>query len=168
MEGDRDRVKVRLRWYGEQLGFIEKPVLEFKIKEGLLGRKDSFKLNSFTLDSNFSRETMEAALTKKKIPAEVRNEVLALQPTMLSQYHRTYYLSLDGKYRLTVDGSMIFRRITYNKPIFLEKHYDRLTSILEMKYGHGDDEEARAISTGFPFLLTKSSKYVQGLERLLF
>ena len=34
--GSSKRMKVRIRWYGNQFGLIEKPVLELKIKDGLI------------------------------------------------------------------------------------------------------------------------------------
>jgi SPX domain protein involved in polyphosphate accumulation len=42
VEGVFDRTKVRIRWYGDLFGPVRKPVLEFKIKAGLLGKKASF------------------------------------------------------------------------------------------------------------------------------
>ncbi|MFB9864455.1 polyphosphate polymerase domain-containing protein [Rufibacter immobilis] len=167
VEGDKHRLKVRIRWYGDMFGYIAKPVLEFKIKNGLLGLKDSYKLNAFTLDHSFSKESIGQALDKKKIPAHIRDEVLGLQPALLNQYYRHYYLSLDKKFRLTIDSNLNYRRISYHTPRFLEKYFDREHIILEMKYGFHDDQEARFVSSQFPFLLTKSSKYVQGLEQLL-
>ena len=43
--GSAQRVKTRIRWYGELFGLIEKPVLELKIKSGFLGRKESFHIS---------------------------------------------------------------------------------------------------------------------------
>ena len=48
LDGLKDRVKVRVRWYNNLLGFVEKPVLEFKIKKGALGKKISYALNPFS------------------------------------------------------------------------------------------------------------------------
>ena len=52
VEGASDRIKVRIRWYGELYGYIEKPVLEIKIKNGLLGKKISVPVEPFTLNEN--------------------------------------------------------------------------------------------------------------------
>jgi len=40
--GATARTKVRIRWYGDLLGLLPSPVLEFKTKHGLLGQKRSF------------------------------------------------------------------------------------------------------------------------------
>ena len=49
IDGNMYRVKSRIRWYGMTFGVIEKPVLELKIKNGLLGRKESYSLDTFKL-----------------------------------------------------------------------------------------------------------------------
>lgn len=166
VEGDKSRLKVRIRWYGDMFGTINKPTLEFKIKDGLLGLKDSYKLNPFILDSKFSKESVLNSFVGTEVPKHIQDEVAALQPALLNQYQRYYYMSFDKKFRLTVDSKLNYHRITYNKPTFMETSFDRDTIILEMKYAFNLDQEARNISSQFPFLLTKSSKYVQGIERL--
>ncbi len=52
VEGNASRVKFRIRWYGDLLGQVDKPVLELKIKRGFLGRKESFRLTPFYLDES--------------------------------------------------------------------------------------------------------------------
>ena len=44
--GNSDRSKIRIRWYGE-IENVEKPVLEIKIKKGLVGTKLSYPLKPF-------------------------------------------------------------------------------------------------------------------------
>ena len=46
IDGNMYRVKSRIRWYGRTFGVIEKPVLELKIKNGLLGRKECYSVNT--------------------------------------------------------------------------------------------------------------------------
>ncbi len=47
VDGAADRRKVRIRWYGELMGQIENPVLEFKIKRGLVGTKKHHPIPGF-------------------------------------------------------------------------------------------------------------------------
>ena len=49
--GLMNRTKVRIRWYGDTFGPIQRPVLEKKIKRGLLGYKESYPLAPFTLNT---------------------------------------------------------------------------------------------------------------------
>jgi len=166
VEGEQHRVKVRIRWYGELLGYKRKPVLEYKIKDGLMGYKDSYTLSPFSLDEQFSREKFLEILETSKIPLSVKHELSSLQPTLLNQYDRHYYMSFDKKFRLTVDNNLHFHKISYNNPVALERSFKRNAIVLEMKYATADDDEARNISTFFPFPLTKNSKYIEGIDRL--
>ena len=52
VEGVARRKKTRVRWYGETLGYIKKPVLEHKINQRFLGRKEHFHLPAFTSIKN--------------------------------------------------------------------------------------------------------------------
>jgi SPX domain protein involved in polyphosphate accumulation len=167
IEGEKCRVKVRIRWYGSIFGFIEKPVLEYKIKNGLAGRKESFVLNSFSLDKNFSKAVILNSVDKAEIPELVRKELLSLQPALLNSYNRKYFLSADKKVRVTIDSGLSFYKISYGHNTFLNHQKDHQTVVVEMKYDPALDEEVRNISNQFPFPLTKSSKYLQGLERVL-
>ena len=56
--GAADRRKVRIRWYGDLMGQIERPVLEFKIKHGLVGTKRNYPYPSFHLRSGAGMETV--------------------------------------------------------------------------------------------------------------
>ena len=56
IHGDLRRTKTRIRWYGELFGHIAYPILEFKIKVGLVGRKLRYKLPSFKLDACFNMQ----------------------------------------------------------------------------------------------------------------
>ena len=47
LTGISDRLKVRIRWYGDLFCLIEEPFLELKIKRGFLGGKLRFPLASF-------------------------------------------------------------------------------------------------------------------------
>ena len=60
--GIADRLKVRIRWYGETFSSIAKPTLEFKIKSGLLSRKEYFKINPLTIN----KERVDSLLSKKE------------------------------------------------------------------------------------------------------
>lgn len=166
VDGEKSRLKVRIRWYGDMFAQINKPVLEYKIKSGLLGRKVSHGLNPFELDKTFNKNVVANAVERQEIPENVRAELLSLQPMLLNQYSRSYFLSADKKIRITIDSNLTYFRINYFGNTFLNKSIDHNTFVLEMKYSPDMDEEARNISNFFPFPLTKSSKYLQGLERI--
>ena len=71
LDGLADRVKVRVRWYGELLGTVARPVLELKIKRGLLGRKEAFPVKPFAVEPGFDIDHLMLALADSSLSAEV-------------------------------------------------------------------------------------------------
>ncbi|MFC2060823.1 VTC domain-containing protein, partial [Chloroflexota bacterium] len=164
--GISDRLKVRIRWYGDLFGLIEEPVLESKIKRGFLGGKLKFPLASFHLDSGYSLNSQQVIFDEADIPEILRDYLKSLKFAVLNRYFRSYFQSPDGKFRITIDSDMEFYRIDSADNLFAEKVTDLTNTILELKYSDKDDEEARFITNLFPVRMTKSSKYVTGIENL--
>ena len=52
IEGATDRIKIRIRWYGDLFGYIKKPVLEIKIKKEFLNKKISIPIKPFILNNS--------------------------------------------------------------------------------------------------------------------
>ncbi|MCP4566317.1 MAG: VTC domain-containing protein [FCB group bacterium] len=164
IDGSQYRLKVRIRWYGDLHGEIVKPVLEFKIKNGLVGWKSSRTLKSFDIGPGKLHERIKNVFSMSNLSEKIR-ELLALQmPVLLNSYKRKYYLSADGKFRLTLDTLMEYYRIIPSQSNFLGKYIDQDSRIVELKYAPNLDNEATNISSYFPFRVTKSSKYVSGIE----
>ncbi|MDP2729354.1 MAG: VTC domain-containing protein, partial [Dehalococcoidales bacterium] len=93
--GISDRLKVRIRWYGELFGLIEEPVLELKIKRGFLGGKLKFPLASFYLDRNYSLQSQQDMFAEANVPEVVRYYVKSLKFSTLNRYQRKYFQSMD-------------------------------------------------------------------------
>jgi SPX domain protein involved in polyphosphate accumulation len=168
-EGEMFRVKVRIRWYGDLFGPVEKPVLELKIKRGLLGRKESFRLTPFHFDpgdSSFSLPALIADDDRADLAEVIRHELGRLKPVLINRYARRYYLSADRRFRITIDSQMAFFAGPAHGDARLRQVIDRDNTVLELKYNHENDVEADRISGYFPFRLTRSSKYVRGIESL--
>ncbi|HET8686404.1 MAG TPA: VTC domain-containing protein [Methanosarcina sp.] len=106
VDGLSRRLKVRIRWYGDLLGFIESPVLEFKNKRGLLGGKICFPLKSFCLDNRYSLEKQQEIFMESGIPEIFVEYLKSLRFTLLNRYHRKYFESSDHKFRITIDSGM--------------------------------------------------------------
>jgi len=164
--GNTNRIKIRIRWYGETLGYIKKPILEIKIKNGELGNKMSFPLKSFTIDKNFSKNKIQSILFSSNLPKEIMNQVIRIEMVLLNSYKRKYFLSSNKKYRITLDREILFFRIkSYNNHFFETKTYDNKL-ILELKYNKEDDDYVDVITNYFPFRLDKSSRYIDGIDIL--
>lgn len=166
VDGLRDRVKVRVRWYGELFGPIGEPVLELKIKRGLLGRKEVYRLAGFALEPGFDLQVLDTALAGPGLPEGVREHLKGLLPFLLNRYRRRYFLSADGRIRLTLDGEREFYSVKARNNTFCARHRNATTTILELKHAPEWAERAAEIATRLPVRMTKSSKYVQGLDLL--
>ncbi len=165
VDGIGHREKCRIRWYGDLLGRLEKPILELKIKDGTVGRKENYPLAPFSLDEDYSFNTTVEVFKNSDLPAKLKVELIALQPTLLNRYRRRYFQSANRRYRITVDSDLEFYRLKPHGNVFLDKWVDRQNVIVELKYANAKDSNADLISRHFPFRVTKSSKYCSGIER---
>ena len=162
--GLSDRFKVRIRWYGELFGLIEKPVLEIKIKRNLLGSKYSLKLKPFSLKQGFSIADILEVLEKSDIPELIKRHMASLEPTLVNRYSRCYFLSMNKKFRITLDNDLEYFSVCASKNSFLHSVNEKLVTILELKYAEQDNDYASEISQYFPFRMTKNSKYITGID----
>jgi SPX domain protein involved in polyphosphate accumulation len=165
ISGKSSRRKARIRWYGEVQGIISKPVLEFKIREGMLGNKISFSLQPFRVDENLNQEQLFEVFRNSDLPLWALENLLHFKPALLNRYRRKYFLSFDQKFRLTIDNELNYFGIGGNNNNFLES-YSCENVIVELKYERKYDDIAPLVTNKLPFRLTKSSKYVNGIEFL--
>jgi len=167
IEGETQRRKVRLRWYGDLFGLCKEPKLEIKYKSGLLGWKEKLSLETFKLSKGgvFGYKDLLSELPSKKDFDISKLHLDALQPVLLNRYKRRYYLSLDKKFRVTVDSEMEFYSINPVREFF-KTFSDERKTIVELKYDQKHVENAQNITQNFPFRVTKNSKYVVGIERV--
>lgn len=166
VDGVTDRSKVRIRWYGELFGDIARPTLEIKIRKGLIGTKESFPLPRFSMNDGFSGDLIHEVIGSSAIPKLLKMKLSTLRYTLLNRYNRRYYESADKHYRLTIDTEMEFYKLNFQNNSFLNRSVDSANTILELKYNYNKDKDADRITNYFPFRMTKSSKYVSGLEQL--
>ena len=165
INGNSERMKVRIRWYGSLFGKIENPTLEIKIKKGLLGLKKRFSLLPFKLDHNIDYLDFFALVEKSGISEEIdKIDLKSLFPVILNGYKRKYFLSADKEYRITIDSDQIFYAIDKRNNSFMNKQEDRANIIIELKYDFNADKNADRITNISPFRLSKNSKYVNGLN----
>ncbi len=162
--GLADRTKLRIRWYGTLLGSIKKPVLEFKIKRGMVGTKESYPLRPFALGTGFGFDDLRAILDGSDLPPAVRFDLGELEPALINRYHRKYFLSADGSYRITVDSGLTFYRVHRHNNQFLSRSTLPDSTVMELKYSGAIADLDDRIMNFFPFRITRMSKYVSGLE----
>ena len=160
VEGSTDRIKIRIRWYGSMFGDIIEPKLEIKIKQGLLGTKKSIEIDKFNLNDDLSSifESLSASYIYK------RYNLNSTFPVLLNNYTRSYYISDDRSYRITIDEKQSYYKIHRNNNSFLHRVNDPYSKVLEIKYNDLLDENVNTITNNFPFRMTKNSKYVNGMQ----
>lgn len=164
--GVSDRKKIRIRWYGDTFGEVAKPVLEIKIKKGLVGDKWSYKLKPFVLDNQFTNDTIQQVFLDSDLPRPILESVKHVFPTLLNSYSRRYFLSANKKFRITLDFDLLYHKIEKRYNNFAVVPAKDPNKIVELKYALDDDKEATEISTQFPFRLNKNSKYVNGVNTI--
>jgi len=162
--GLANRIKVRIRWYGDLFGLIRKPVLELKIKDGLLGRKLTFPIRSFKLDNAFNSDLINKIFLESDIPIELKMKLKLLDICLLNRYSRKYFISQNKIFRITIDSDQAFIQINNQNNSFSNRHYNDTDTILELKYDDSYDGDASYITNYFPFRMTKNSKYVSGMQ----
>lgn len=166
IDGNMDRTKYRIRWYGDMLADIANPKLELKIKKGLINSKKSYQLNQFKLAKGISISKLQAVVRDSPVDTHVNYSLKEQLPVMLNRYKRKYFESADKKFRITIDDNQSFHKLNLYNNSFLQVHHDSYNIILELKYDVKYEAEAPLITNDLPFRLTKSSKYSRGVALL--
>lgn len=162
LDGLAARRKVRLRWY-DPPGLFE-GVLEIKEKRSYLGWKDSTKID---LTRFKGREALNAFVNSQTTGGAY------LQPTLRNRYLRSYFISADGCFRITIDREICYldqRAYPADRKLKTlldppEHRWKRVPEIiLEIKYSREMEAEADRLCQGLPYRMSRYSKYVSGME----
>ena len=165
-DGHSQRYKIRLRWYGEMFGRIENPMLEIKIRNGLLNRKETYPIKPFIFDRGFNKESLISTIFTSEVPIHIKKKIEVCVPVLVNRYSRKYYLSFDKNFRVTLDKEMKFYKLHFFENNFVNYISNKMDSVLELKYSQGNDLLADKITNQFPFRMTKSSKYMIGMNNI--
>lgn len=166
MNGDRDRRKVRIRWYGAMRGEAIQPVLEIKVKKGQVGYKETYPLSNFKVDEQLKETEIRNRIQEADIPDVLRAQISELHPILFNSYQREYYQSSLADLRLTLDWDMMCCRFGRggNRFAMIEQNRDRM--VIELKYHSDHAHEVCNRCGDIPFTMTKSSKYSTAVETL--
>ena len=164
LNGYTSRGKVRVRWYHQLFHHVDDGILEFKIKEGEVGRKEQFPFPPFTLDSNLTEGRFKAAVRGSDLPDHVKYKLRDLEFALLNRYTRWYFATPGERYRLTIDAELTSWRLTKFVNSFNQKREEHDKHIIELKYQTADDPGVQRILSGLPFRVTRSSKYIAGVD----
>ena len=160
LAGISQRVKHRIRWYGKDISVAKNPQLEKKIKINQLGKKEYKKLPDFRLMVPNHRD---AFALQDYIDKNI-DSITLLRPVVLIQYIRSYLVSMDRKYRLTLDRGLKYYFMD-SYPAFINNPAKESATIVEIKYDAQYDEDWDYVSQNMAFRMGKSLKYVGGVMR---
>ncbi|MBI3334512.1 polyphosphate polymerase domain-containing protein [Candidatus Pacearchaeota archaeon] len=167
IEGEKERMKVRIRWYGKTIGQIH-PVLEIKMKHGEIGKKLSFPLHPFAVSKRLSREfLMQEVFMRSNLPDAILAELKQLTPVLLNSYLREYYQSANKACRVTLDSEQVFIKLHPAHNTFTQRIKDPRSTVIEIKYSQQDAELVHQMFKHLPFRLVQNSKYTYGLGQFI-
>jgi len=151
--GVSERAKNRVRWYGDEILPKGKAKWETKQKFNTLGAK---VVESIVFTENASLKEIASQANARFC----REQPLA--PTLLNTYVRSYFVTPDNKFRMTVDREMDFSPLVNGRKITSIPFYVS-NVVVELKYDQQWDDDANEILKYIPFRQTKNSKYVTGM-----
>lgn len=163
LSGSNPRQKLRLRWYGDLATCVERPVLELKLKDNLLGDKERQPLpGTVCFDQPFTQLT---ASLQEAVPArwQVRLQNVG-QPALITRYHRDYYESAEGHLRATLDYQIAtYDQRLASRPNLTRREPPRGLLVVELKAGPDHFEALQEAANAVPLRRSRSSKYAGGL-----
>ena len=163
--GVSERIKVRLRWYGD-LTPATPLTLELKHRANHLGWKSQYALGALDLASLDVR-ALPRRFAEVVLPAERSAVHLLRMPILVTSYFRHYFATADGEIRVTVDGGLRFadqRRSRHLRLSGAGRASD--LSVVECKMAPARERDAAGMLRGLPQRHGRFSKYCYALERL--
>jgi hypothetical protein len=165
VSGSSARRKIRVRWYHDLMRQVDSPLLEFKVKRGWVGWKENYPFPSFTFDEGFTARRLQQLVRESTLPPRVKETLAGHRLVLVNRYLREYYSTRDNRFRVTIDSDLIFYRTAVLSNSLSVREVDHGVVVVELKYDSENEREADRVSSRFPFRVTRSSKYIQGLER---
>lgn len=167
LAGIANRVKLRLRWYGDSSD-TTRTCFEIKAKRNELGYK-------FRCDVALSASLQTLSLARvldeirAELPADMRAQFDAADhPQLHTRYSREYFVSGDGRVRATLDrGISIFGQSDAKVLNGERAAFFPPVAVLELKYAAKLDAWLRRHTTPLPSRLSRFSKYTVGMQTLL-
>jgi SPX domain protein involved in polyphosphate accumulation len=167
VEGNTNRIKVRIRWYGDLIQKNLKPVLEFKRKFGHVGDKLKWPLKPCS-----NVESMQQVFSSIydidnfKDDPNLNTVIPQIHPVLVNRYKRKYFCTHDEKIRITVDSNLLFYPYSVVASDSFAKNVPLYGTVVEVKYLPEYQDKVASIVTEIPIRLSKFSKYIQGCEAL--
>jgi len=166
IDGEKQRSKLRMRWYGQTFNSTIKPILENKIKINNKNFKIKQNLKNLQILNDLSYNKIKKYLND----AEVQDPNILVKfqrrnPNIFISYDRRYYMFKN--IRITMDSNLHYRDFYKNNKIskndFIKK---KNFHILEMKYDDDQFNNVTILTNKFRNRVTKFSKYEYSLMNI--
>ena len=104
IDGEKNRSKLRVRWYGKTFNNSTIPVLENKIKINNQNFKIKQKLNEVNFLNNITVEKISDLIKKSNIDEKIKLKCKIRKPNILISYERQYFMF--NNIRITLDNKL--------------------------------------------------------------
>jgi len=163
INGEKNRSKLRLRWYGNTFNNVAKPILENKIKTNNHNYKIKYNLS----DVEFKKEITSTYIKNlikniKNLNSQSQLKLQIREPNLLISYKRRYFMY--NNIRITLDTNLKSKDFYRNKKISEGDFFkEKKISIMEMKYKDEFYADVKKITSYFKNRVRKFSKYEHSL-----
>ena len=158
IDGSKNKLKIRIRWYGNET-IINNPSLEIKKKQGFITEKQTRSILNI---NNLKFNNYKNLLKIKKIVNDLVKTSQEIIPTSSTHYDRQYFVSSNQNIRATVDFNIKSIFLKNNSQLNITRNYSN-KSILELKYSAEYDEYVRKSLSQITLRLSKNSKFIGSL-----
>jgi hypothetical protein len=167
LAGERSRRKLRYRWYGRSRAPLP-GTLEIKAKLYPLGWKKLCPIVGQVYAPGDSWRVIIDRL-RSAVPAEAATWLaMAPQVVLLNRYEREYFVSRDGRLRVTFDRDLrIYDQRFSTVPNLDRKALLPPSLIIEVKCGPSGEAEMKRFLEDLPVRVGRFSKYTLGLGGLI-
>lgn len=157
VEGYSEKMKVRIRWYGDLFNTVV-PTLEFKLKQNNSNKKETYKLFKTTFDDSFNWKDYIHEVQNYIFEKHNSTILNRLEPVLINTYKRSYFSNFEKTFRLTIDRNLKFispsNRLSHKSPQTVDSY------IIELKFNN------KELINSFPVVknLGKFSKFTTGVQ----
>lgn len=166
LAGIGERTKVRLRWYGPFFGHVGEAGVEVKTKHAAVVGKRRFAAPSIEMRPGIGGAELAEWLRGSTVPPVDAALLADLRPTLATSYGRSYWLSHDGRCRLTIDADIAYVRLHPFGNDFRDRIADDRRVVVELKYAVEDEEVGPDLARDLRLRVSRNSKYARGIELL--
>lgn len=165
LSGVADRYKPRLRWYGADTK-PQQAQFEIKLKKGRVGAKRVYGLSQFDAGAPI---TEICRVLRQNLPADVVSLAFDFRnPVVGNIYDRQYYISRDGRLRITLDSNQKYFEIGGVRRLPPPSGMHASPNIIvELKNAKADLDYAISVARDFPLRIRRHSKYLMAVSNFL-